>query len=74
MIVDAGLSVGDSFAEYEHFFPLKGLGAHCEVAALTVNEMVRSPRVLTSEVADALEAEFEPKVRGAQKWGDSSTS
>ncbi|WP_070683189.1 hypothetical protein [Corynebacterium sp. HMSC056E09] len=64
-----GYPLENSFAEYEHYFPLKGLGAHCEVAAHTVNEMARSPRVLTAEAADALEAEFEPKIRGAQKWG-----
>lgn len=64
-----GNPLENSFAEYEHYFPLKGLGAHCEAAALTANEMARSPRVLTAEAADALEAEFEPKVRGAQKRG-----
>ena len=57
-------STQDWAAEYERYFPLKELGVHCEVAALTVNEMVRSPQVLTPEAADALDDEFEQKIRG----------
>ncbi len=58
----------NSFAEYELYFPLKGLGAHCEAVAHTVNEIACSPRLLTAEEADSLDIEFEPKIRGAQKW------
>ena len=53
----------NSFAEYEQYFPLKGLGAHCEAVARTVNKIPCSPRLLTTE--GALDVEFEPKIRGA---------
>ena len=59
----------NSFAEYEQYFPLKGLGVHCEAVAHTVNEIACSPRLLTTEEADSLDIKFEPKIRGAQKWG-----
>ena len=59
----------NSFAEYEQYFPLKGLGAHCEAVAHTVNEIACSPRLLTTEEADSLDIEFEPKIRGVSIWG-----
>lgn len=58
----------NSFAEYEQYFPLKGLGAHCEAVAHTVNEIACFPRLLSTEEADSLDIEFESKIRGAQKW------
>lgn len=63
-----GRPLQNSFCEYEHNFPLKGLGTYCEVAALTVNDVARSPRALAPEVVDAIDCEFEPKIRGAQDW------
>lgn len=58
----------NSFAEYEQYFPLKGLGAHCEAVAHIVNKIACSPRLLTAEEANSLDIEFEPKIRGVQKW------